>query len=197
PINSAAQPNSFVYRYLPNNPKRIEDGGVLQALQVIIDGNPVTFNAADPKGDILSEAQLKLHTPGTSYTINWVTIAAPPKDNSTSLGSATALAKAAGATPFKRPENMAWLPNSEFRTFFFTPTGDTDAPTSQVPDLAASGSWGSIFRVDLNQEDEGPSKTDHGGGTISLFFLADQGPNPFYNLNFPDNNHLLRPAGPR
>ena len=29
------QPNSFVYRYLPNNPSRIEDGGQLQVLQVI------------------------------------------------------------------------------------------------------------------------------------------------------------------
>lgn len=57
PLNAAAQPNSFVYRYVPNNPKRIEDGGKLQALQVIIDGTPVTFGT-DPKADILSNAQL-------------------------------------------------------------------------------------------------------------------------------------------
>src|SRR5215470_5316796 len=166
PLNAAAQPNSFVYRYVPNNPKRIEDGGVLQALQVLIDGKPATFNAADPKGDILSTAQLKLHTPGTSYPIKWVTIATPPKDNAMSLGSATALAKSAGATPFKRPENMAWLPNSKFRTFFFTPTGDTDAPTSQIPELAARGSWGSIFR-------------------------GDQVHNSFDNINFADEQQIL------
>ena len=64
---------------------------MLQALQVLIDGKPVTFNAADPKGDILSTAQLRLHTPGTSYPIKWVTIATPPKNNPVSLGSATAL----------------------------------------------------------------------------------------------------------
>ena len=40
PLKAAAQPNSFVYRYVPNNPERIEDGGKLQALQVIIDGAP-------------------------------------------------------------------------------------------------------------------------------------------------------------
>jgi hypothetical protein len=188
PLNAAAQPNSFVYRYLPNNPKRIEDGGKLQALRVSIDGSPVTFNAGDPKGDILSAAQLKLHTPGTSYPIKWVTIATPPKDNATSLGSATALAKAAGATPFKRPENMAWLPGSKFRTFFFTPTGDTDAPTSQIPELAARGSWGSIFRVDLGNDGNDVKKDE---GTISLFFLGDQTHNSFDNINFINENQVL------
>ena len=193
PLNAAAQPNSFVYRYVPNKPDRIEDGGKLQALQVIIDGTPVTFNAADPKGDILSTAQLKLHTPGTSYPIKWVTIATPPKDNAVSLGSATALAKSAGATPFKRPENMAWLPNSKFRTFFFTPTGDTDAPTSQVPELAARGSWGSIFRVDLRNDgdDDRDDNFKKNDGTISLFFLGDQVHNSFDNINFANEHQVL------
>ena len=193
PLNAAAQPNSFVYRYVPNNPKRIEDGGKLQALQVTIDGSPVTFNAGDPKGDILSTAQLKLHTPGTFYPIKWVTIASPPKNNAVSLGSATALAKAAGATPFKRPENMAWLPNSKFRTFFFTPTGDTDAPTSQVPELAARGSWGSIFRVDLRNDGD-DDRDDHfkkNDGSISLFFLGDQVHNSFDNINFANEHQIL------
>src|SRR5215831_4838496 len=194
PLNAAAQPNSFVYRYIPNNPKRIEDGGKLQALQVIIEGTPVTFNAGDPKGDILSTAQLKLHTPGTSYPIKWVTIATPPKDNAVSLGSATALAKSAGATPFKRPENMAWLPNSKFRTFFFTPTGDTDAPTSQVAELAARGSWGSIFRIDLNNDGDNDRDDRHAkkdDGKISIFFLGDQVHNSFDNINFANERQIL------
>src|SRR5215471_15362414 len=48
PLNAAAQPNSFVYRYVPNNPNRIEDGGKLQALQVIIDGTPIVFGGTTP-----------------------------------------------------------------------------------------------------------------------------------------------------
>src|SRR5215510_14412641 len=188
PLNAAAQPNSFVYRYVPNNPKRIEDGGKLQALQVTIDGTPVTFNAADPKGDILSTAQLKLHTPGTSHPIKWVTIATPPKNNPAPVGSATALAKAAGATPFKRPENLAWLPNSKFRTFFFTPTGDTDNPTSSVRDLAVRGSWGSIFRVDLRNDEDDQKKDD---GSISLFFRGDRVHNSFDNINFANEHQVL------
>ncbi|MBR0775249.1 DUF839 domain-containing protein [Bradyrhizobium diazoefficiens] len=193
PLNAAAQPNSFVYRYIPNNKRRIEDGGKLQALQVIIDGAPVKFNEADPKGDILSPAQLKLHTPGSSYPIKWVTIATPAKDSPTSVGSATALAKAAGATPFKRPENMAWLPGSNFRTFFFTPTGDTDAPTSQLPELAARGSWGSIFRVDLRNDGDGDrdDRFKKNDGTISLFFLGDQVHNSFDNINFASHRQML------
>src|SRR4029077_16062974 len=73
-LNKGRQPNSFVYRYVPNNPKRLEDGGKLQALQVIIDGSPVTFHANDVIGDVIAPAQRKLHTPGTSWPIKWITI---------------------------------------------------------------------------------------------------------------------------
>src|SRR5215468_9241503 len=66
-INNGRQPNSFVYRYVANNRSRIEDGGQLQALQVIIDGSPIVFGGTTPvavDADISSTAQLKLHTPG-------------------------------------------------------------------------------------------------------------------------------------
>src|SRR5262249_47527732 len=125
------------------------------------------------------------------YAIKWVRIATPPKDNAVSLGSATSLAKAAGATPFKRPENMAWLPNSKFRTFFFTPTGDTDAPTSQVPELAARGSWGSIFRVDLRTGDDDDHHVKRDDGRISLFFRGDQVHTSFDNINLANEHQML------
>ena len=63
---------------------------------------------------------------------------------------ANAAAKTARATPFKRPENMKFLPGSNFLTFFFGPTGDTNADAGNVDSLAKRGAWGSIFRVDLN-----------------------------------------------
>src|SRR5215475_13769597 len=56
PLRRARQPNSFVYRYIPKNPRRLEDGGKLQALQVIIDGTPITFHANDVIGDIIAPA---------------------------------------------------------------------------------------------------------------------------------------------
>jgi hypothetical protein len=98
---------------------------------------------------------------------------------------------------------MAWLPDSKFRTFFFTATGDTDAPTGQIPQLAARGAWGSIFRVDLRDDDhrrdddhDGRGRDrDEGGhsddGTISIFILGDQDHSSFDNLAFVNDRQLL------
>jgi secreted PhoX family phosphatase len=81
--------------------------------------------------------------------VRWVTIHDTAVDGTDSF-DANAAAKTANATPFKRPENAAFLPGGDFRTFFFCPTGDTDS-TAGTADLAARGSWGSIFRVDLRE----------------------------------------------
>ena len=195
-INKGRQPNSFVYRYVPNNPARIEDGGKLQALQVSIDGTPIVFGgAANVDADISSTAQLKLHTPGTSYPITWVTIHTA-NAGATAAFDANAAAKAAGATPFKRPENMAWQPGSQFRTFFFCPTGDTDSVAGDNPFLQARGAYGAIFRVDLRDDDrDGDHDRDDShkasdDGKISLFFLGDHTHNSFDNLAFANNNQL-------
>jgi hypothetical protein len=219
-LRNARQPNSFMYRYVPNNPRRIEDGGKLQALQVIIDGRPVTFGGTSRDqiiADITSPAQLKLHTPGTSFPIKWVTIHESHAGDTAAFVATTA-AKAAGATPFKRPENLAWLPGSNFRTFFFCPTGDTDAPSSQIPQLAARGSWGSIFRIDLKEDDGRDGRFDvheflddlrdqlhdrnkqaqddkrqepKNDGKISIFVLGDQVHNSFDNLSFANEHQIL------
>jgi hypothetical protein len=179
---TAKQPNSFVYRFVPNDPRDITKGGKLQALQVSINHQPVVFNANDPVGDTFSTNQLLLHTPGTSYPVRWVTIHDTDVDGTDSF-DANAAAKTAGATPFKRPENAQFLPGSDYRTFFFCPTGDTDAPAGNVPALAARGSWGSILRVDLRRHSN--------SGSISIFVLGDATHASFDNLTFADFNTLL------
>jgi hypothetical protein len=179
---SAKQPNSFVYRFIPNDVTDLTQGGKLQALQVSIDGLPVTFHSADPFGDTYSVNQLRLHTPGTSYPVQWVTVHDTAVDGTASF-DANAAAKSHNATPFKRPENMKWLPGSNFLTFFFGPTGDTNADAGHVVALASRGAWGSIFRVDLN--------ADRDTGVISLFFLGDEEHNSFDNLSFADDHTLL------
>jgi len=195
-INRGRQPNSFVYRYLPNNPGRIEDGGRLQALQVTIDGQPIVFGGpANVDADISSNAQLKLHTPGTSWPIKWVTIHTSNAGDTTPF-DANAAAKLAGATPFKRPENMAWLPTSNFGTLFFCPTGDTDATAGDNSFLQARGSYGSIFRVDLRKDDDDDQAHGHGhpaadDGSISLFFLGDREHNSFDNLAFANEQQQM------
>jgi len=179
---AARQPNSFVYRFVPIDPTNIDAGGKLQALQVLIDGAPVVFHANDPSGDVFSINQLRLHTPGTSYAVQWVTVHDTAVDGTAPFNSNLA-AKAAGATPFKRPENLQFLPGSNFQTFFFDPTGDTNALSGNVPALAQRGAWGSIFRVDLN--------ADRNSGTISIFVLGTADQSSFDNLSFADDHTLI------
>ena len=179
---TARQPNSFVYRFVPYDKTDLSKGGKLQALQVSIDGQPLIFNAGDPVGDTFSLKQLQLHTPGTSYPVRWVTVHDTAVDG-TDAFDANAAAKAASATPFKRPENVAFLPGSGFRTFFFDPTGDTDAAAGNTPELAARGSWGSIFRVDLRES--------RNSGRISIFVLGDAAHAGFDNVTFANANTLL------
>ena len=202
-LNKGRQPNSFVYRFVPKNSNRIEDGGDLQALQVTVDGTPIVFGGTTPQqrdADISSTAQLKLHTPGTHYPVKWVTIHTS-KTGDTAPFDANAAAKTAGATPFKRPENLAWLPGSDFRTFFFDPTGDTNSIAGENPFLRARGAYGAIFRVDLNRRgddnDHGRDDDRHGqpkssfDGQISLFVLGDHDHNSFDNLAFINERQLL------
>jgi len=173
----AKNPNSFVYRFVPNNNTELTQGK-LEALQVSVDGQPLVFV---PTGDTLSQNQLKLHTLGTSYPVKWVTVHDTAVDG-TAPFDANALAKAAGATPFKRPENGQFMPNSGFRTFFFCITGDTDANAGNDPELAARGAWGGIFRVDFNAARE--------GGQISLVVLGDADHASFDNLTFTSTRTL-------
>jgi Alkaline phosphatase PhoX len=181
----ARNPNSFIYRFVPKDVTDLSAGGRLQALQVSIDGSPLVFvpvNGAHPFGDVFSDNQLKLHTLGTSWPATWVTIH-DTDINGTNAFDANAAAKSAGATPFKRPENLKFLPGSGFNTFFFTATGDTDQRAGNVAALAARGAWGSLFRVDFS----GGGDT----GTVSIFALGDQDHTSFDNVAFFGTSILL------
>jgi hypothetical protein len=185
-VKTAANPNSFIYRFVPYKVSDLSAGGKLQALQVRIAGDPLTFLPVDvltPFGDVFSTNQLKLHTLGTSWPIRWVTIHDTAK-NGFDPFDANLAAKKVWATPFKRPENLAFLPESGFNTFFFDVTGDTDATSGMVPALAARGAWGAIFRVDLNEQ-------SNNRGRISIFALGDQDHNSFDNITFADKNVFL------
>jgi hypothetical protein len=183
-LNRGRNPNSFVYRFVPVHPDDLTHGK-LQALQVSINGNPVVFvlvDAQHPNGDTRSENQLLLHTVGASWPVQWVTIHDTEIDG-TDPFDANALAKAAGATPFKRPENAQFQPGSHFQTFFFDPTGDTDNRAGTDPVLAARGAWGGLFRVDLDASRE--------TGNISLVILGDADHASFDNITFVDDKDTI------
>lgn len=178
----ARQPNSFIYRFEPYNKSDLSLGGRLFALQVAINGAPVVFHAADPVGDTFADNQVQLHTPGTSWPVGWVLLHDTVADGVAPF-DANALAKSKLATPFKRPENLKFLPGSHFDTFFFCPTGDTDAQAGNQPALARRGSWGSIFRVNF------PSGS--ATGTISIAVLGDADHASFDNLTFASAATIL------
>src|SRR5262249_26172288 len=157
------------------------------ALQVSIDGQPVVFggtSAAQIQADVFSTNQLKLHTPGSEWPARFINV-----HDSTACApncpafDANAAAKAAGATPFKRPENGVFRPGSNFRSFFFTPTRDTDANSGGTPAFAARGAWGSIFRVDF---------PEHGNnGKIAIIVLGDADHASFDNISFLDHRTII------
>src|SRR5438552_14972013 len=183
-LNRGRNPNSFVYRFVPISPDDLTHGK-LQALQISINGSPVVFVPVDnqnPNGDTRSQNQLLLHTVGASWPVQWVTIH-DTQINGTDLFDANALAKAAGATPFKRPENGQFQPGSHFQTFFFDVTGDTDNTAGTDPVLAARGAWGGLFRVDLDASRD--------TGHISLVILGDADHASFDNVTFVDDKDTV------
>jgi hypothetical protein len=181
---AAKVPNSYVYRFVPTHPADLT-AGKLQALQVAIGGQPVTYvaiDAAHPFGDAFSDNQLKLHTVGTHWPVKWITIHDTAVDGTADF-DANLAARTAGATPFKRPENAQFLPGSGFQTFFFCPTGDTDTSAGNQAALAARGAWGSIFRVDLD--------ATRNTGTLSIFYLGDSDHAAFDNITFASGNFMF------
>jgi hypothetical protein len=175
----AKLPNSFIYRFLK---KRSDDlmHGKLQVLQVasLRTGNPITFTG---DADILSSDTGDLRTYGKTFTTKWVTIHDTDKDGNTTPFDANALAKAAGGTPFKRPENAQFRPGTGFKEFFFDETGDTDNRSEAG---SAFGGFGDIFKLAQTS----PTAST---GTLTLFFQGDQVHSGFDNVTFLSKNQVV------
>ena len=182
---AARNPNSFVYRFLPVDKRDLTKGGKLQALQVTSarTGQPITFQTVDPAhptGGTFTDDMRDLTNYGTSLDTTWVTIHDTAVDTSGLPFNANAAAKAAGATPFKRPENGVFRPGSNFREFFFDATGDTNATSTANNGF---GGWGTTYKLTQS----GPS-ADH--GKLTVFFVNDQEHSAFDNTTFIDESHI-------
>ena len=166
-------PNSYVYRFVPADPTDLGAGGELQALQILReDGTPATADQlqADPSDQFIVD----LHTYGTTFKTRWVTV----HSGTSGDFDATAAAKAAGATPMKRPENGVFRPGSDFREFYFTETGDTTA-TSTLP-----GAFGGVFRL-------AQSSPSADTGRISIAVVGNLTHTGLDNLSFLTKDDLL------
>ncbi len=174
PGTTAKQPNSFLYRYVPARPGDLAHGK-LQALQVLNNGAPITFESQLP---LTSPDQVALHTYGKTFRTAWVTVHDTGADGNAPFNANDA-AKNAHATPFKRPENGQFRPGTGFRDFYFDETGDTNATSVENP----VGGWTSVFK--LSQADPG-SMT----GTLTLFYKGDLQHAGFDNMTFLSRDKL-------
>lgn len=183
PGTKAKQPNSYIFRYVPSHPGDLAHGK-LQALQVLNKGGePITFASQEA---VNSPDQLALHTYGSSFKTRWITV----HDTATEGNApfvAGPLAKAAKATPFKRPENGAFQPGSDFTKFFFDETGDTN---KESVENAGAGGWGSIFRLTQSS----PSANT---GSIKVFYNGDEAHAGIDNVTFlsPNSISFVEDAG--
>jgi hypothetical protein len=182
---NARNPNSFVYRFIPNDRSDLKKGGKLQALQVLSarTHTPITFQAVDadhPTGGIFTDDRKDLSNYGTTFDTTWVTVHDTDVDTSGAPFDANAAAKAAGATPFKRPENGQFRPGTNFGEFYFDATGDTNANSTAN---ASYGGWGSIYK--LVQADP---RANH--GKLSVFHAGDQAHSGLDNVTFLDKDHV-------
>jgi hypothetical protein len=165
-------PNSYVYRFVPTNKADLTAGGTLQALQIQrANGTPATAAQlqANPSDSFISD----LHTFGSSFRTRWVDV-----HSGTGAFDATASAKAADATPLKRPENGVFRPGTGFREFYFTETGDTSL-SSTLP-----GRFGGVFKISQSSPS---AKT----GAISLVANGDAAHTGFDNIAFAGRDQLL------
>ena len=177
----ARQPNSFIYRLVPNDKSNLKAGGKLQVLAVKSKAHAgdILFNNPVADVDILSQDIKDLHTYGLKFETRWITIHDTAVDGTTPF-DANLLAKGKG-TPFKRPENGMFRPGTNFGEFFFTETGDTNAQTQAG---SAFGGFGALFKLSQRRP------TDD-NGTLSLFYLGDVAHTGLDNLAFLTKDHLV------
>ncbi len=179
----ARRPNSYVFRFLPNDPSDLRKGGTIQALQVWTTGvgaHPITWGVSKTADQVINAPDfVALHAYGSTFPATWLDIEKTTSSSALPGPDDNALARAAGATPFKRPENLQFRPGSKFTELYFDETGDTNAQSSAN---GVSGGWGSIFKVT-----QSPSSNS---ASISVFYNGDKEHASFDNVAFFDGDHV-------
>jgi hypothetical protein len=170
----AKQPNSFLYRFVPKKLGSLS-AGKLQALQVtsLRTGTPITFHDGMADADILSADTGDLRTYGKVFDAKWVTVHDTDVDG-TAPFNANLAAKAAQATPFKRPENGQFRPGIRELEFYFDETGDTNILTEAK---SAFGGFGGVFKYSQKS-----ALSDE--GHLSLLYQGDPAHTGFDNTAF-------------
>lgn len=170
----AKQPNSFVYRFTPKDKSDLTKGGKLEALQIMdSSGNPIVFHGGEGDADIKSQGMKDLHSYGVTLKTKWVLLHDTDRDGDAAF-DANKLAKAAGASPLKRPENGLFRPGTKFTEFLFDETGDTNAATEAG---AEYGGFGAVLKL----TQAAPSATE---GEIAMVYRGNAAHTGFDNCAF-------------
>jgi len=156
----------------------------MQALQVTIDHEPSSSTLRSGRRYLLAENSCSstLLAPRTRGSGSR---SSTRLSDGTDSFDANAAAKSRAPSPSsarKTASSQPWIDN--YRTVLASVRPETPTPLpAATPTSAARGSWGSIFRVDLNES--------RNRGKISIFFLGDADHASFDNLTFGDLNTLL------
>jgi hypothetical protein len=184
PGTTAKVPNSFVYRYVPRHPGDLHNGR-LEALQVLnAAGQPITLES---QSALMAPDQVAIHNYGAQFDTRWVQVHDTAADGTAPFNANTA-AKAAHATPFKRPENGVFAPGSQFTAFYFTETGDTNATSAENGDPATgaggAGGWTTIQKL----VQASPSAST---GKLSVFYRGNKAHAGLDNVTFLARDKLV------
>jgi hypothetical protein len=175
----ALLPNSFIYRLVKKRPADLTRGK-LQVLQLISleTGQPIAFRGTAT--DAVSWDRIDLHKYGNVFTANWITIHDTDVDGNAPF-DANFLAKAQLGTPFKRPANGQFRPDTGFKELYFVETGDLNGFTEFG---STFGGFGAVLK--LTQ-----SSPTADTGTLSLLYLGDLAHTGLDNCTFLSKNQLL------
>jgi hypothetical protein len=201
------QPNSFFYRFKPNDPANLQGGGTLQALQLIVRGSPLKFTqpASSSAADVAAAADadisgansagyVALHQYRTTLPTKWIDISTTTASTPLPGADDNALAKAAGATPFKRPENLAFPPPLPLQGDLLRRDRRHRQPhlrgrwpraqsqPARVHDAERHGGFTTVFK--LIQSPSGNA------GSISVLYNGDQAHAGFDNVAFLSQDQI-------
>jgi hypothetical protein len=174
--------NGYIYRFTPYNPTDLMQGGTLEALQVksMAHTGPIFYDTSlSTAAAIRSQDEQDLHTYGNVFDTTWILVHDTGRGNCGVPFDANAAARAAKATPFKRPENGQFRPGSHFNEFVFDETGDTTLTTYAG---TTWGGFGAIFRLRLS---------GNGDGKLSLVYNGDAVHAGFDNCGFWDADRIV------
>ena len=199
----AKQPNSFLFRLLPTDPKHLDKGGKLQALQVNRSNTPARSCSTPVRQTPTSfpPTSKDLHTYGHVFNTLWVTVHDTSKDG-TAAFDANAAAKKAGATPFKRPENGQFEPGTGFHKFLFAETGDTTLTTEAGSQYGGFGGRAGALAEPRERQGQAADLLPVGQGSLELrqrhvlrqqhvIFVEDQGDGLHCSLNALDSAFMF------